>query len=157
MPIRFRCETCNGKLSIATRKIGKLVECPRCNTSMLVPSSSQLGEELTEVLLTMGSRQGGAAEETRGARPEPARIAVALEDMPLFERQDFEKLLDPRLKQPKPLPLPVEDARPPVPQPFDPQTYTDAIVISRTKATVLAVGMVMLLGMAFGLGFLVRG
>ncbi len=158
MPIRFRCETCNGKLSIATRKIGTPVECPRCNMSMLVPSASQLGEELTELLLTVGSRQhASATEETHAARPEPTRSSIPLEEMPLFERKDFEKLLAPRST---PLPLPVKNARPPQPvhpPTFDPQNYTDAIVISRAKATVLAVGMVMLLGLAFGLGFLVRG
>ena len=160
MPIRFRCETCNGKLSIATRKIGEPVECPRCSMSMIVPSSSQLGEELTELLLTVGSRQHTPVAEGKPAsRPEPTKSSVPLEEMPLFERKDFEKLLDPRLKQPKPLPLPEENARPPQPvQPqFDPMNYTDAIVISRAKATVLAVCMVVLLGLAFGLGFLVRG
>ena len=161
MPIRFRCETCNGKLSIATRKIGMPVECPRCSMSMIVPSASALGEELTELLLTVGSRQHAAAnDETYAARPEPTRSSVPLEERPLFERKDFEKLLDPRMKQSNPLPLPEENTRPPLPvhaPAFDPQNYTDAIVISRARATVLAVGMVVLLGLAFGLGFLVRG
>ena len=157
VPIRFRCDTCNGKLSIATRKIGTPVECPRCNQSMMVPSASQLGEELTELLLTVGSRRESAGSEETQSAPAPTRTAAKLEDMPLFERSDFEKLLDPRGKHPTPLPLPVEEVLEPLP-PVNLANYPDdAIVLSRTKATVLAVGVVVLLGLAFGLGFLVRG
>ncbi len=158
MPVRFRCDTCNGKLSIATRKIGTPVECPRCNESMIVPSASQIGEELTELLMTVGksSRELEESRETASAAPPPstARSAKSLDELPLFERSDFDKLLDPRVKAAQPLPLPDPLVPPP---PTIPRTDLDAIVISRTKATVLAVVVVALLGLAFGLGYLARG
>jgi len=160
VPVRFRCATCNGKLSIATRKIGMSVECPRCRESMIVPSASQIGEELTELLAAADGSGRDAQEETPdrsagvpASKPAP-RHGKSLEDMPLFEKSDFDKLLDPRLKPPKPLPLPAENQPP---TPVDGSADTDAIVISRTKATVLAVAMVILLGLAFGLGYIVRG
>ncbi len=161
MPVRFRCETCHGKLSIATRKIGMTVECPRCRESMIVPSASQIGEELTELLAAVGGKRD-AAETGEGERlpSQTTKVVRSLEEMPLFGRSDYEKLLDPRAKGAKPLPLPAETPKPsaPVPHPAtDHLNYTDAIVISRAKATVLAVGVVALLGFAFGLGFLVRG
>ena len=158
MPVRFRCDTCNGKLSIATRKIGTPVECPRCNESMIVPSASQIGEELTELLMTVGksSRELAERRETASAAapPSTARSAKSLDEMPLFERSDFDKLLDPRVKAAQPLPLPDPAPLPPAPVP---PADLEAIVISRTKATVLAVVVVALLGLAFGLGYLARG
>jgi len=157
VPVRFRCDTCNGKLSIATRKIGMPVECPRCNESMVVPSASQIGEELTELLMTVGNSRRETQEHAVDApAPAPkhaARPMKSLDDMPLFERSDFDKLLDPRVKDAKPLPLPD-----PIPAPVaNAFADFDAIVISRTKATVLAVVVVVLVGVAFGLGYIVRG
>jgi predicted RNA-binding Zn-ribbon protein involved in translation (DUF1610 family) len=40
MPIRFRCQQCNALLSIATRKQGTLVSCPKCGTDVRVPDPS---------------------------------------------------------------------------------------------------------------------
>jgi hypothetical protein len=158
VPVRFRCDTCNGKLSIATRKIGQSVACPRCHESMTVPSASQIGEELTELLLTVGRSQ----RETNGVGSEQSlsktalRPGKSLDEMPLFERSDYEKLLDPHAKLPKPLPLPSEVPLVAIPA-TQPLAITDAIIIGRTKATVLAVVMVLLLGLAFGLGYFIRG
>ncbi len=148
MPVRFRCDTCNGKLSIATRKIGMPVECPRCNESMLVPSASQIGEELTELLLSVG----GARREAVGTRAPIPRPGRSLEEMPLFERDDIDEMLEPLGKEAAPLPLPE-----PVAAKIDPSAHRDDIVISRTRATVFAVAVFALVGLAFGLGYIVRG
>jgi len=147
VPVRFRCDTCNGKLSIATRKIGTPVECPRCNESMLVPSTSQIGEELTELLLSVG----GARCEAVGAVAPILRPGRSLDEMPLFERDDIEEMLEPLGKKAAPLPLPEPEA---ASAKFDP---FDAIVISRTRATILAVAVFALIGLAFGLGYIIRG
>jgi len=40
MPIIFRCEHCNQKLSIASRKAGDTVDCPSCRNPLLVPLAS---------------------------------------------------------------------------------------------------------------------
>jgi len=147
VPVRFRCDTCNGKLSIATRKIGTPVECPRCNESMLVPSSSQIGEELAELLLSVG----GARREAVGAVAPILRPGRSLEEMPLFERDDIDEMLEPLGKEAAPLPLPEPMAASAKVDPFD------AIVISRTRATILAVAVFALIGLAFGLGYIIRG
>ena len=147
MPVRFRCDTCNGKLSIASRKIGTPVECPRCNESMLVPSASQIGEELTELLLSVGGARRGAVAPVA---PIP-RSGRSLEEMPLFERDDIDEMLEPLGKSAAPLPLPE-----PVPVSTISDT-NDAIVLSRTRATILAVAVFALVGLAFGLGYMVRG
>ncbi len=147
MPVRFRCDTCNGKLSIATRKIGMPVECPRCNESMLVPNASQIGEELTELLLSVG----GARREAIGTTAPILRPGRSLEEMPLFERDDIDEMLEPLGKVPAPLPLPE-----PIPAPAAIDSI-DAIVLSRTRATVFAVIVVVMLGLSFGLGYVARG
>ena len=142
MPVRFRCDTCNGKLSIATRKIGTPVECPRCNESMMVPTASQIGEELTELLLTVGSRGREVAEETEdrsAPTPKPAsRPGKSLNDMPLFERSDFDKLLDPRLKDAKPLPLPEPV---PIAPAIDPFAHIDGIEIVQAEPSLLLLSL----------------
>ncbi len=37
MPILFRCENCNQKLSISSRKAGKTLKCPKCAQEFTVP------------------------------------------------------------------------------------------------------------------------
>jgi len=67
MPIRFRCAYCNQLLGIARRKAGTVVRCPTCAGQLVVPN---VDTDETEA-------QGG-------------------EEGPLvFERNDFEELLNP--------------------------------------------------------------
>lgn len=40
MPIRFRCSTCDGLLSIARRKAGTAIACPKCQSDNVVPEAS---------------------------------------------------------------------------------------------------------------------
>jgi len=42
MPIRFRCIDCNQLLSIASRKAGAQIRCPRCDTENMVPSEDRM-------------------------------------------------------------------------------------------------------------------
>ena len=37
MPIRIRCENCNAKLSVASRKAGMTIRCPGCKSEIQVP------------------------------------------------------------------------------------------------------------------------
>jgi biopolymer transport protein ExbD len=37
MAIRFRCDSCSGLMSIASRKAGSMVQCPTCGEQTLVP------------------------------------------------------------------------------------------------------------------------
>ncbi len=41
MPVRFRCASCDAKLSVSQRKAGTNVQCPRCSSPTLVPLSER--------------------------------------------------------------------------------------------------------------------
>ena len=178
MPVTFRCDACRGKLSISRRKIGHQVDCPKCGQPVTVPGGESVAEEMTEMLAslqqpTVGSPNAVAAPPdppvTRRAhrpaakpapKPQPKATPKRLEDMPLFERTDFDELLDPALKrkydEPEPLPLPddIPDRRiAATPPGVDP----DAIILSRTTATLFVVAFVVMLGLAFAAGFLIGG
>lgn len=175
MPVQFRCSGCRGKLSISRRKVGTRVACPKCGAEVKVPSGESVADDLTELLMAArGSAGNGSITESAPvADPEPPRPpppaarrpakppARSLDDMPLFERSDFEKLLDPATHTPDPLPLPLPPPRDDIPdrRPLAPGTPhdQDAIVLSRTTATLLVVAVVVLLGLAFAAGFLVAG
>ena len=155
MPIRFRCAYCNQLLGIARRKAGTVVRCPTCAGQILVPKLQ--------------------AEEA--AKPEPPGGEL------VFERSDFDDLLNPSptardVKDDQPVTLPSENApsAPPVAEAppgawgthaepafdvakLDPsgsqRALRPGIVLSPTKATVLAVLIILALGLAFGAGVLV--
>ena len=42
MPIRFKCDQCGQRLSVATRKAGSEVTCPRCEYALVVPTSDDV-------------------------------------------------------------------------------------------------------------------
>lgn len=43
MPILFRCETCQQKLSVTRRKAGARIACPKCKTELQVPTLEEVG------------------------------------------------------------------------------------------------------------------
>ncbi|MCH2123824.1 MAG: zinc-ribbon domain-containing protein [Pirellulaceae bacterium] len=45
MPIRFRCDNCNQKLSVSSQKVGARAKCPKCQKSLTIPSAPEMGEE----------------------------------------------------------------------------------------------------------------
>lgn len=47
MPIHFRCPSCYGLLSIARRKAGQEVTCPKCQDRVIVPTPPELEDEQT--------------------------------------------------------------------------------------------------------------
>ncbi len=158
MPVQFRCSACRGKLSISRRKAGSQVDCPKCGQSLTVPTGDAMAEDLAELLV---AAQSGADSEARAMTPAarlPVHRPIALDDMPLFERPDFENLLDPVARTPDPLPLPPsDDGIPDRSSAAAPGHELDAIVLSRTKATLIVVAVVVLLGLAFAAGFLIGG
>ena len=54
MPIRFSCPHCTQKLSVSTRKAGKVANCPRCKKELTVPAPEP----------ATGEGGGGAATAT---------------------------------------------------------------------------------------------
>lgn len=176
MPIRFRCTTCRRLLGIARRKAGTIVKCPDCGTDLIVP---------TEVTARLPARAGRDRSPVPPPRPKAAptpqpangRGPGKSDSMPLFERPDFESLLNPAVKQatapateepPRPVPVearelpkPVALPKPaPVPKPVsadDVDVYDVepvGLVISKGNLTVAAVVVVVLIGLSFAAGYL---
>jgi hypothetical protein len=150
MPIRFRCPTCNRQLSTARRKAGTQVVCPRCEDAITVPDADLADPRTAEA--PQAARAGTATPRVNG-RPATARPAVVApkpgDSGPLFEREDFERLLEPAIRKAS-----EEAAKPSTPLPVA-LTPEDGVTISRGAVASLAVLMVVLLAMAFATGYLV--
>ncbi len=173
MPISFRCPKCRNKLSTAKRKAGTLVACPNCEAEVRVPTAAdKLDPQVERLLAAAGSVAGGGTEAVtpelevepppaplpppvpvaRRAKPVPPASPppAKLNDLPLFEREDFAELLEKDAESDAdetPLPLPRTQA-PPTPS-------ADGFVVTRGTAIMVLVSVVVLLGLAFAAGFLV--
>jgi hypothetical protein len=147
MPVRFRCAYCNQLLGIARRKAGSIVRCPTCAGQVIVPSVESV-----------------PVEQPAGAM------------QPVFERSDFDELLGTATTGG---PASAVEASPQAPMPVAPAgawgTHSEpafdmskldpsasmrhaappGIVLSPTKATVIAVAVIILFGIAFGAGVVV--
>lgn len=86
--------------------------------------------------------------------------------MPLFERPDFESLLNPAVENAKPNTEPAVPTRPAPPpssgrarrqeeleEAIDVEELTNTIILTRTKLTVAAAVVAVLLGVAFAAGY----
>ncbi|MCC6417930.1 MAG: hypothetical protein IT429_06725 [Gemmataceae bacterium] len=166
MPIRFRCAYCNQLMGIARRKAGTVVRCPTCSGQVVVPDP-QPGDEDSPLPMPAPA-------------PPPAAAPPAVAKPDLFERSDFEREMlgapdAPRstvgrggfvpVPQPPP-PLPPAARYPPPPpggidhESAEAVTYggsapVPGIYLTPGKATVLAVFVVVLIGIAFFAGMLV--
>lgn len=186
MPVVFRCFYCRGKLSIAKRKAGQDVACPRCQAIITVPVPDDLGDQLTELLTASNHHVALGAEAPAhvgynlddavaaafdgdplelpppvpAPRPPPVKKPTSKpmrtgNDMPLFEAEEIEQLLASKIG-PEPLPEPARIEKEKVGD-FPSMVTEDAFVISRAKATLLMIGAVLGVGIAFAAGFVVRG
>ena len=133
MPIRFRCPTCEGLLSIARRKAGTQIVCPKCRDEVMVPAAD-LDSAEPEIDL--------ADESTTAQEIEPL---VSEEKSPsaLFEKPDFAQSLvgtnSNASAQTAEIPtVPIEDG----------------IVITHKTALILGGLCMALLGLAFATGYL---
>ena len=146
MPVRFRCKHCNQLLGIARRKIGMEVDCPTCHNKVVVPPADSADAD------------------------QPTRRKEAL-----FEGSDLDALLQPDAapalapEPPRPAPPPPAPAWPPpapVPLAFDgepckppgpvaPAPPPAGVVLSPFQATLLTVGVVLVLAVAFAAGLLI--
>jgi hypothetical protein len=93
------------------------------------------------------------AQVVTGKRPKPSPAPplqpAALNDLPLFEREDFAELLEQEAEgsDDEPLPLPKG------PAPSTPPA--DGLFVTRSTATMVMAAVLVLLGLAFAAGFLV--
>ena len=140
MPIRFQCQACGQLLSIATRKAGTRVECPKCGSEVTVP-----GGEPAPV--PRSRAQPAVATQAR-----PAAVSREVADPPLFERSDFDRLLEPDVRRA------AEAAKrepPSVAAVVESPATGDGIYVSRGALVVVGFLTAVLVVLAFVVGFLV--
>jgi hypothetical protein len=156
MPVQFRCSLCRKKLKVSRRKSGSDVACPNCGGSTTVPTASDMDAELDQFL----SSAGGVATVQAPPKPKSRKIPKVkpqqkLDDLPLFEREDFAELLDKDDAEAEDLDL--APATETAASPATRVVEADAIVMSRSTLTMYVIAVLSLLGLAFAAGFLVGG
>ncbi len=192
MPIQFRCPSCDRMLGIAKRKAGTSVKCPRCAADVRVPALAGMAVETNGPVgaapaIPKAPREAisTTAPATVVAAPRAAPGERKVDSMPLFERPDFESLLNPALEKAKPEPAkaPVAAAvlaAPPIPaplpearreRPLPSQPYLDDIaeeaidvedlsnsfILTRRSLTIAAAAVAVLMGIAFAAGYFLAG
>jgi len=154
MPIRFKCPTCERMLSIARRKAGSQIVCPRCEEDVTVPDADLADEE--DINVEPVEESGSSTKPI--AIGAPPKAPTKPKQDKLFEDSDFEQLLDEKVKKAS------DDAaarkpEPPklVPQPTTPPELIEdkGVLLSRGAAVVLGVLMLVLLALAFATGYLI--
>jgi hypothetical protein len=160
VPIQFACDHCGGTLSIARRKAYSLIDCPKCGCKQVVPCESRTSGSHAKVSV---AAQAGVTTAER---------SVAVKDLPLFERPDFENLLEPaknRLSEsakPKPfetkavdpVTVPVEDPNRELRElatGVELMNRAGHVSLHRHHLILAAVLVLVLIGLAFTLGFIV--
>jgi phage FluMu protein Com len=134
MPVRFRCKHCNQLLGIARRKIGMEVRCPECHKMVLVPAKDAL--DLDEPTRKRDPLfEGDVAAPLRPSAADPTVEPPKSESAPQFSIPGGA--------------FDVEPYRPPDPAPVA------GFVLSPLHATLLTIGAVLILALAFAVGLLV--
>jgi hypothetical protein len=160
MPIQFRCNYCNQLLSIATRKSGAVVNCPTCDARIIVPRQGE-PPKMQEAV------KAGEAAKVKGSSPKPGQPSF-------LERGDFDDLLkapEPVHDLPEPVRAPVPEKKPAELPPPSSDSFTNkevnvecvgtlpvagtALVLTPARATIIAVGAIVLLALAFLAGLFV--
>lgn len=126
MPIQFRCSACQRMLSIARRKAGTRIGCPKCGISLIVPSrAGEPAQPATIFERADFERQLDASLSTNAAKVSPVITSPVAEDVIASDGEDE----------------------------FD-VWEVDGVVIPRHWLILLAVVLPVLLGAFFALGFL---
>jgi|GEM_PF-2463597 len=178
MPVRFQCDGCGGKLSISRRKIGMSIECPRCMQPLTVPGMDAIQDEidlllesakpksrkarspdLNKVVVTETPGRGESAAPSvpvpkSRSQKSSASPPKRLEDLPLFEGDELDRLLE---SSPKVQAEPVVEVSVPLPVQASSTRIVDhdAIVFTRTKASLAILGIAALLAAMFAIGYVV--
>lgn len=154
MPIRFRCPGCDGLLSIATRKAGAEVACPKCREGLIVPTP--VGPPAAGPFALFGPTPAGGTLVRPKARAAGRGFS--------FERSDFGEMLEPAVK----LAAETAEIETTAPQevPAPPPGYVyvapmglpvaeSGVFLSRPAAVALGAGFAVMVGASFAAGFLV--
>jgi DNA-directed RNA polymerase subunit RPC12/RpoP len=127
MPIRFRCAYCNQLMGISRRKAGSVVRCPKCAGDIIVPTPDE----------------GARAPE--GAAPKPLNET--------FEDKGLERMLQPSATHAQP----DDDEAQAAYLLGSERTFPEALqglYLSRSALVLAVIGVIALLAVAFGAGFL---
>lgn len=151
MPIRFFCEHCKQMLKIGTSKVGSVVDCPRCQKSVVVPlESAPQAEEWYKALKNKRAQQTPA--------PKPDDAGSNLPSVPTWEELETEDADMPLWMEEAYIPFPNES-----PNPYSvtaaQQVLSEEIAVSalmkRHRLTVtflnLALVVVFFIGIIFGI------
>jgi hypothetical protein len=153
MPVRFRCVYCNQLLGISRRKVGTIVRCTSCEGQLIVPDPNEGTSE-----------PAGTQEHESKSELHPATDPMG---GGLFERSDFDALLEPMnaANRPAVVVKPPADASPaavmaPASQSSlvtlpDTGDVTPALVLTRGRLTLVCVLLVLGLGLSFAAGLTV--
>jgi hypothetical protein len=152
MPIRFRCVYCNQLLGISRRKAGTIVRCTKCEGQLIVPDPNDATSE-----------PAGTKEHPSGADLHPATDPVG----GVFEQSDFDALLEPLNAGQRPAAVVSPEASVPpsavknansqsslVTLPDTPD-LTPALILTRSRLTLVCVLLVLGLGLSFAAGLMV--
>jgi hypothetical protein len=82
MPVRFLCPACHQLLSIATRKIGSEVDCPKCRSTILVPDPQQSKPRATANPFEHGGIDQALSAIASGTTGMPSPPAVSAKTSP---------------------------------------------------------------------------
>ncbi len=153
MPIRFRCAYCNQLLGIARRKAGTVVRCPGCSGQVVVPSLEEAGLSAKDKS-GHGPFEGNEIDKMLEGTDQPSVVQPGPGPVLASQYAGAPPGGAPRnagatVPAPPMLPMPA----PTVPPPTGPKP--PGIVLSPAKATLLSVGVVVALAIAFGSGLLV--
>lgn len=171
MPIRFRCPGCEGLLSIARRKAGQEITCPKCSELVIVPPLQDDATELDmdpipeKVVVTppppkLPDKPPKSAPVLLPSKSSTATAVKSKEpgaSAPLFERADFvEKLLTPAVQKATAEPAATAGPKPAseAAGPLVAHIETGVFVSRGTVVMLCVVGMVML-ALAFAIGYFV--
>ena len=173
MPIQFRCPACERTLSIARRKAGTSVKCPQCAAMVMVPAMAGVAIESSEpasqkrLTVIQPEIVNKSNQSPTKVKSRANSATEKVDSMPLFERPDFESLLNPALAQAKNesqhKPRPAENYAPapitpiaPVTPPSEtllPVVVDNHLIMSRRKLAMIATAIAVLIGISFVAGY----
>ena len=140
MPIRFRRPDCETTLSIATRKAGTPIACPKCGEEILVPAPGSV----PEIDLANDANLDREAELLSRDGSGTAAVVAKLPALPqvAFEKPDFTR------PPPAPPAPSLDGGRLAVPA-------ETGLVLNRRSGVLLVVFAAAMAGLAFATGYLV--
>jgi hypothetical protein len=85
MPVRFFCPICQQLLSVASRKVGSKVNCPKCQFSIVVPAGTPAGQSVPQASKTQPPARKPPEPRPQSKPKEPATSALWLSDSIVFD------------------------------------------------------------------------